>query len=74
MSDLKAALDLYHNPQFIILQSASPELLTILAAARAYEAGEDVWWCEVDRLAQNCDHLPERGCGTRRLSEPAWEK
>ncbi len=36
MSELQDALDLYDNPQFIIIQSASPELRTIIAAARKW--------------------------------------
>ncbi len=34
LQELKDALDLYDNPQFIIIQSASPELRTIIDAAR----------------------------------------
>ncbi len=34
MSELQDALDLYDDPQFNVIQSASPELRTIIAAAR----------------------------------------
>ena len=33
MSELQDALDLYDDPQFIIIQEASPELRTIIEAA-----------------------------------------
>ncbi len=36
MSELQDALDLYDDPRFIIIQEASPELRTIIKAARKY--------------------------------------